>query len=235
MRRLTGMVILIMLLLLLLGACAKAKDALTPEQVYTQAAQTVQAQLTVMAEGNPTETAVVDSTPSPTITSTPTHTVTPTQPTSTPGTQATSPSGCTNRATYIDDITYPDGAEVSSGEVFTKTWKMMNSGTCNWTSSYKIVFISSDGITAPTETPLTTGIEVPAGAQININVPLTAPDADGTYTAYFKFQAPDGTVFGINTDGASSFYVKIKVVKLASTPTATISPTPTPTFTPTPE
>ena len=114
----------------------------------------------------------------------------------------------------------------------------MNTGTCAWTTDYKIVFINSDGISSPAESTLAAGIEVAPGAQINISVNLQAPELEGSYTAYFKFKAPDGTIFGINTDGATSFYVKVTVAQVVPTGTATDNPTktpiPSPTLTPTP-
>lgn len=191
--------------------------------VYTQSAQTVQAQLTSMAANKPTAT-----TPAPTatvVTPTP-ESVTPTQNTPTSSTpNATQSSGCVNKADYVDDITYPDNAEVAKGEEFIKTWKLINSGTCSWTGSYMVVFSSGDDLGAPKEVPVTAGIDVPAGAIINVSVPLKAPAINGTYTAYFKLKAADGTIFGINYDAKGSFYVKINVVDSPSSTSKTATPT----------
>ncbi|NSW51560.1 MAG: hypothetical protein HPY85_03530 [Anaerolineae bacterium] len=229
MNRLLKYTAAILLFALLLASCAAGtKTTQSPEEVYTQAAGTVQAQLTNMATNSGTSTPT--RTPTNRETEQPRNTETKPALTNTPQTQVTTQSSCTNIATFVDDITYPDNAMVSAGETFTKTWKMMNTGTCTWTSNYQIILVSSDGLSAPEETPLTTGIEVPAGAQINISVTLQAPQTEGTYTAYFKFRSPQGIVFGINANAASSFYVKVDVGKLA--PTAT--PQPQPSHTPIP-
>ena len=37
-------------------------------------------------------------------------------------------------------MTYPDGSLVSPGQEFTKTWRIQNTGTCAWTTAFKVVF-----------------------------------------------------------------------------------------------
>ena len=49
-----------------------------------------------------------------------------------------------NKADYVADVNYPDGTEVSAGTNFTKTWRIINSGSCTWTSGYKIIYVSGD-------------------------------------------------------------------------------------------
>ena len=64
-----------------------------------------------------------------------------------------------------------------------------------WNSSYKFVFMDGDvlggayiynfpGFAAPQDT-----VEIP--------VQLYAPTSTGSYTGYWKIQAPDGTIFGV--------------------------------------
>src|SRR5688500_11320211 len=67
-------------------------------------------------------TRVVTPTLTPTTPVLPLPTV-PARPTST-----TASTSCTNRASYIADITIPDGTPIQHGTAFTKTWRIQNSG-----------------------------------------------------------------------------------------------------------
>ena len=211
---------LLLIILLTLTACAGSKDeSPSAEQVYTQAAQTVQAQLTRIADQQGT------ATPSPTNTTSPTPVATATlaaqSPSNTSLPSSTPASSCSLRADYVVDITIPDGTELKPGEEFTKTWQLINSGTCTWSKDYRVIFSTGTNMAAATEYPISTVVDVNAGAIINISIPMKAPETPGEYTAYYKLKAANGTVFGINADGAGSFYVQIKVA-------GALSPSPTP-------
>src|SRR5512140_2447803 len=39
---------------------------------------------------------------------------------------------------FIKDVTIPDGTQLSVNEVFTKTWRLQNRGTCTWTPDYML-------------------------------------------------------------------------------------------------
>ncbi|HEY6074649.1 MAG TPA: NBR1-Ig-like domain-containing protein, partial [Anaerolineales bacterium] len=55
--------------------------------------------------------------------------------TGTPGTPTlavTVPADCKVVAVLIEDVTIPDGTQISRGKSFTKTWKFKNTGTCPW-------------------------------------------------------------------------------------------------------
>jgi hypothetical protein len=49
------------------------------------------------------------------------------------------------------------------------------------------------------------------GQMVDLEVNLTAPDAFGTYTGYWRMRDPGGVLFGITPTGGT-FIVKIKVV-----------------------
>ena len=136
------------------------------------------------------------------------------------------PTPC-NAALFVADITIPDGTGVQAGTGFVKTWQLKNIGTCSWTSSYQLVFISGDAMSAPASVSMTAANIDPNGV-VNVSVSLTAPAAPGNYTDYFKLRAPDGTIFGIGNSGNDAFWVKIASVS----PGATAVPaTPVPTAT----
>jgi hypothetical protein len=122
-----------------------------------------------------------------------------------------------DRVSLVDDITYPDGTDVTAGTKFNKTWRLRNNGTCTWNSSYSIVFISGDSMGGPAAQSLTTGTVAP-GQSIDVTVKLTAPDNPRTYTGNWKLRNGSNVIFGLGPDATDPFWVKIDVVE-AVTPT----------------
>mgnify|MGYP005832338215 CR=1 FL=1 len=195
-----------------------------PEVVWTYAAQTVVAQLTLNALGTlpvgtpiPSEivpTAPVETVlPSPTETATPTDTPSPSpSPTMTPlptFTPTSTPIPC-DRASFVKDVTYPDNSQVPPGTEFIKTWRLKNTGSCTWNSAYSIVFERGDAMGGPASAPLTTGTVAP-GQEVDVSIKLKAPDFPGTFQGYWKLRNPGGVVFGLGDKGDRSFWVKIQV------------------------
>nr|MDQ3006767.1 NBR1-Ig-like domain-containing protein [Chloroflexota bacterium] len=64
---------------------------------------------------------------------------TPTGPTLTPN-PSTLGSGCNNLA-FISDASVPAGTVFKPEEQFTKSWKVANTGTCEWVYRYYLVFV----------------------------------------------------------------------------------------------
>jgi hypothetical protein len=114
----------------------------------------------------------------------------------------------TTIATFITDVTYPDGSIVSPGSSFIKTWRIKNVGTCTWNSEYQLVFESGDAMSGPAYQQLT-NIHIPPGETLDISVKLTAPDTPGTYRGNWKFSGPYGDIFGLTT--GNPIWVEIKV------------------------
>ena len=146
-------------------------------------------------ESTPTATNLPTDTPIPTSSTTPTPTATQIP--------------C-NRASFVEDITYPDNSEVPAGTNFTKTWRLKNNGSCTWTSGYSVIFDHGDRMNAPDWLQLTSGT-VPPGGKLDFSMDLKAPGTPSTYQAFFKLRAPDNNVFGINADGQGTFWAKIVV------------------------
>lgn len=115
-----------------------------------------------------------------------------------------------NQALFVTDVTIPDGTEIPAGTTFTKTWRIQNNGSCTWTSGYLAVFDSGDRMNAPDAVAVTGGT-VPYGGTADISMTLKAPDTAGTYKAFFRLRAPEGTLFGVG--GGVAFYVEIKAIK----------------------
>jgi hypothetical protein len=123
-------------------------------------------------------------------------------------TATTNPQNC-NIAAFVADITYPDDTPVTGGTSFEKKWRLRNAGSCTWTSGYRLVFVSGDGMGGAGSVPITNGT-VPPGGMVDVSITLTAPVSSGTYRGNYKLQAADGTLFGIDAAG-NVFYVRIVV------------------------
>lgn len=116
-----------------------------------------------------------------------------------------------DKAYFISDVTIPDGTNFSGGTTFTKTWRLLNNGTCTWTTSYSLVFYNGEKMGGPDSVPLTVNVE--PGQRVNISVTLTAPSTPGTVRGYWMLKNSSGGVFGIGTTGSTPFWVKINVLK----------------------
>lgn len=101
---------------------------------------------------------------------------------------------CTDDAAFVADITVPDGTVLEPGEEFVKTWRVMNTGTCVWQTTYQWVFVNEERMGAPNSVPLIES--APGGTQINISVEMVAPSAPGTYRGYWQMRNPAGNLFG---------------------------------------
>jgi hypothetical protein len=130
------------------------------------------------------------------------------------------PTTSCDTAQFITDVTIPDGTAFSGGATFTKTWRLKNIGTCTWSSSYALVFVSGTSMGSASSVPLS-GTVAPGGS-IDVSVNLQAPSADGTYRGFFGLNNASGARVPI-IGGASgnSFYVEIKVGSGASSGGAT--------------
>jgi hypothetical protein len=182
-------------------ASSTPQPAATLNALYTSAAQTLEAMstqgaYTLTAQPFVTETLSVSGS----ATAFPTYT-------NVPPLQTIVVSRC-DAAAFISDVTYPDGSTVALGSTFTKIWRVQNTGTCSWNTSYSLVFVSGDRIGGPT------AVSVPGnvapGQTIDIPVNFTAPNQVGSYTSYWKLRSASGVLFGTGSSDAS-IYAAIKV------------------------
>jgi hypothetical protein len=119
-------------------------------------------------------------TPTPLISALPTETPTPALP-------------CLNDVEFVSDVTVPDGAQFLPGQVFVKKWNVKNAGTCDWGPTYSLVLLSGDAMNSPTELAL---YPARAGANAILEIPLTAPQTPGRYSARWRARDPGGNLFG---------------------------------------
>ena len=95
------------------------------------------------------------------------------------------------------------------GEVFTKTWRLQNRGTCTWTSDYMLVFTSGDPMGATTAVRLPG--KVSPGQTVDVSVTLTAANSLGHQVGYWMLRNPSGALFGYGNSAEKAFYVDINV------------------------
>jgi hypothetical protein len=88
--------------------------------------------------------------------------------------------------------TIPDDTIFDPGDSFNKTWTVINSGTCDWTTNFQLVYLNGDQMEGISPTFLSSN--VPAGNIIDLTLPLTAPAKAGTYRGDWALQAEDGTM-----------------------------------------
>ena len=199
----------------LLSACGTTTPA-TPtvdvQTIYTVAAKTVVAELTQTAAAatpTPPPTATLEiintATPVNTSTSAPTDTPPPTetaQASPTLSVEASPTDYLCNNAAWVADVSVQDGAHMSPGQEFEKTWRIKNIGSCTWGAGYGIIYgygIEMNG------QPYPLSESVFPGGVVDITVKFTAPDAAGEYKSYWRMANASATNFG------EFFYVEISV------------------------
>lgn len=224
-RRITLILAVSLAVLLVLAACIpglQREPTISPEVIGTYSAQTVEARLTEIAQQTPVvlpseapaATATLEpvaASPTPTV-GVPTNTAVP--PTATPVPATATPSVPCDAAKFVDDVTIDDGTVVKPGQTFTKTWRVKNVGSCNWTADYAIVFVSGNSMSGPSSAKINATVK--PGEMIDLSVNLTAPSQTGDYTGNWGLRNASGGNFGIGTGYKESFWVKI-TVKAADT------------------
>ena len=195
-------IIRMMLIAMLLSACGSQ----APEATATAAAtETLAATSTVPATETLATTEVTATTSPEAGTATPAATRPPNAP------------DCTNSASFVADVTIPDNTEIVGAETFTKTWRIMNTGTCIWASDYTLSHYSDEIMNAPASVPLP--VTFP-GQTADISVELTAPNSIGTHRANFVIQNPAGLIMSINDDSRLWLIINVR-----TTTAATAAPT----------
>ncbi len=134
---------------------------------------------------------------------------------------------CINDMKYVDDLNYDDNNMQSPpafqpGQPFSKGWRIQNTGTCTWDSSYKLVYVG--GNTPQSQmggqpTPIV-GTVTP-GQVYDIYVNFVAPLVPGIYQSFWTMSDSQNSTFG------DRIWAGINVP-------APATPTPMPTQTPNP-
>lgn len=188
---------ILMLGALVLSACGAtaATDipptlTVNPDEIRTQAVQTFAADLTLTAQVAPTSTPAATVTPlasfTPGVTSTGGVAIGSTLP------AAGATASCYGLA-FVSDVTIPDNTPMTSGQAFTKTWKVRNAGSCPWDAGFKFAFTGGDAMGGTT---YTLPSAVAAGAVTDISVAMTAPNKTGTIRGNWRMSTAANQFFG---------------------------------------
>lgn len=217
----------------LLTACNSGASNQTPTPdlnlIKTQVVETYAAAITQTAAAQPTlfPTLTASATIPPIVTLASTL-----LPISQPTVAATK--SCYNM-TFVSDVTIPDNTPVAPGQTFTKTWKVVNNGSCAWDAGFKFAFVSGDAMNG---SAYTLPSSVAVNATLDISIGMTAPtNKTGAIQGNWQMSTAGGQFFG------NQVYVIVVVGGGTLTPTATgalpsatasVTPsaTPTPTATP---
>jgi hypothetical protein len=214
-------------LALVLSSC-NAPSALAP--VAGTAATSTSDRTRIAAQIETSASAALTQTPTPPSADTPTHPAPTISPTRSSAVSSTAP--CSDRAAFVDDVTIRDNSLVMPGEAFVKIWRLQNTGTCIWDTTYAIAFIGGERMQASSPVALTT--TVPPRSTVDLAADMVAPQQPGSYQGYWNMIGRDGDYFGIGADADVAFWVKI-VVPAIPTETGMVAPSLTPTASATPK
>ena len=122
----------------------------------------------------------------------PAEPVAPTDPvTQTKAPDVLEPGSCEDGMTFTADVSIPDGSVVNANVNFTKTWRIQNSGTCDW-NGYVIVFESGE----PMGTMEQVIPDTPSGETLDISIEMTAPGGPGSYSGRWEVRSPGDVSLG---------------------------------------
>lgn len=207
---LTSLTVILAVFLSACGPSATPAPTADVNAIYTQAAATVVTGITQTAAAMPTNTSVPPSAtaepsatpttqPIPDLSATPVSQPLPATSTPALGSNPTpipvDPStafGCYN-ATFLAHVTLPYAPAFNPGDHFTKTWRVKNTGSCDWPRGFHLVFVSGDRFGADT---IEIGQKVSTGSTVEISQNMTAPYLTGVVSSNWQLTTEIGKPFG---------------------------------------
>jgi hypothetical protein len=192
-------------LLMILSACGSPEGAgptLDMNAVFTQVAATVAADYTLTAQAMPAATNTPESTvtppPSPTLAQSAILTPPPVAASPTFLAVTAAPTFSSTAYDCYDaaleaDVTIPDGTKFDPGDSFEKTWRVKNTGTCDWTADFKITYVGGDLFGSDT-TKIRQRVLVDSTKDITLR--MVAPSSSGTVTSSWQMATDDENLFG---------------------------------------
>lgn len=122
-------------------------------------------------------------------------------------------SACVDSAMFVSDVTIPDNTVFTPNTPFTKTWRLKNTGTCNWDGNYLVAYVLGSTMSQqPGYWIVPQGQSVSPGQTLDVNVGMTSPLENGNYASYWGLKKVDGEFMPIQGGAnGNSFFVKIKV------------------------
>lgn len=121
---------------------------------------------------------------------------------------------CSNQAKLVRHLSVSDNTEFKPGTYFAKVWLIENTGSCTWTTGYKLVYLDGNLTGGATETYLSN--EVKPGESIELRLSFMAPIDPDLYISEWYIQDTAGNQFGLGA-GDEPLHVQI-VVRPLRTP-----------------
>lgn len=103
-------------------------------------------------------------------------------------------------ARFVKHVTADDeSSEYAPRAKFFKTWRFRNDGTLKWPTKISLLYVSKltgDQLSGPDELPITFASQTEIGKEVDISVPLVAPEEPGEYCGFWKLCDESGRKFG---------------------------------------
>jgi len=102
----------------------------------------------------------------------------------------------TPQASFLNDVTIPDGQVMQGGESFIKAWRMRNDSDFNFPANVRLVHVSGAIMSDVTEVSVSNnGKPILPLEEFDVAVPMVAPRNPGKYGSYWRLEV-DGERFG---------------------------------------
>lgn len=97
----------------------------------------------------------------------------------------------------LDDKNMTAPPVLQPGQTFTKSWRVRNAGTCDWSADFSLTYRSGNTPAAKMGgSNFRIGKTVAPGQTIDLSVNLVAPQAPGTYQGFWQMANAGGRPFG---------------------------------------
>lgn len=112
------------------------------------------------------------------------------------------PPSCIDDMAYVADVTYDDKnmtapPVVTPSQVFVKTWKVKNTGTCTWIPGYQLAYAYGNTPAAQMNgQPVPITASVMPNQTVDLSATLTAPSAPGIYQGFWQMKNSNMQAFG---------------------------------------
>jgi hypothetical protein len=96
-------------------------------------------------------------------------------------------------AVFISDVNVPPNTTVPADKTFLKQWRVKNTGTTTWGSSYSLAYFSDEKLGAPDSITLP---KTAPGEEAVLGITFKAPAAPGSYRSTWRLRDNQGQEFG---------------------------------------
>jgi polar amino acid transport system substrate-binding protein len=109
---------------------------------------------------------------------------------------------CIQGMAYVADLNLDDQnmaapPVMNLGQDFTKSWRVLNSGTCTWAPDFELVYVNGNRAEAAMGgQPVAVGQAVPPGGTLDISANLRAPQAYGVFQGFWQMRDSGKRLFG---------------------------------------